>query len=194
MRPIEPLTKDNAGEEVAALLEEWGQNMLVVGTNEESDAQFVGLLAHRPEPMKSVLDHYATFYMQGTLPTRLKELLRLATADAIGCNEYCVNIRLAPGRQAGVTEDDVVKLRNLEQSDLPGEEKAALRFAGAFVRNPRNLESHFEELKRHFTDAQIVEIGVACATYMGFGNMVVAFGLQAGLDSPLARRSEGAAA
>lgn len=189
MRPIEPLTLENAPEDVKAMMEPWKDGLIVIG-GEERDGQFTGLLAHRPELMETVLDHYATFLTTGTLSTRLKELVRLVTADAIRCSSYCVNIRLATGLEAGVTEEDIAAARALDASRLPADEIAALRYAGDFVRNPRGLEDDYAELKEHFSDEQIVELGIACATFMGFGNMVVAFGLEAGVGHPLERVPE----
>ncbi|MCW2958999.1 MAG: Carboxymuconolactone decarboxylase [Solirubrobacterales bacterium] len=189
MRPIEPLTLDTAPDDVRPLMEPWQDGLLVIG-GEEKDGQFVGLLAHRPELLQTVLAHYGTFLTTGTLPTRLKELVRLVTADAIRCSSYCVNIRLASGLDAGVTEEDIAAARSLDATRLPADEIAALRYAGDFVRNPRALDENYAELKEHFSEEQIVELGIACATFMGFGNMVVAFGLEAGLGHPLERVPE----
>lgn len=189
MRPIEPLTLENAPDDVKAMMEPWKDGLIVIG-GEEKDGQFTGLLAHRPELMATVLNHYATFLTTGTLSTRLKELVRLVTADAIRCSSYCVNIRLATGLEAGVTEEDIAAARALDASRLPADEIAALRYAGDFVRHPRALDDNYAELKEHFSDEQIVELGIACATFMGFGNMVVAFGLEAGVGHPLERVPE----
>lgn len=189
MRPVEPITLEDAPADVKALLEPWKDGLVVIG-GEEKDGQFPGLLAHRPELLQTVLTHYATFLTTGTLPTRLKELVRLATADAIRCSSYCVNIRLATGIAAGVTEEDIAAARSLDDTKLPPDEIAALRYAGDFVRNPRDLDDNYAELKEHFSDEQIVELGIACATFMGFGNMVVAFGLEAGVGHPLERVPE----
>ncbi len=189
MRPIEPLTLYNAPDEVREMMEPWKDGLIVIG-GEEKDGQFTGLLAHRPELMATVLAHYGTFLTSGTLSVRLKELVRLVTADAIRCSSYCVNIRLATGLAAGVTEEDIAAARSLDASKLPADEIAALRYAGDFVRNPRALDDNYAELKEHFSDEQIVELGIACATFMGFGNMVVAFGLEAGVGHPLERVPE----
>lgn len=190
MRPIEPLTLETAPDDVRPLMEPWQEGLRVIGDGSETDQQFVGLLAHRPELLQTVLTHYGTFLTTGVLPTRLKELVRLCTADAIRCSSYCVNIRLASGIDAGVTEEDIAAARSLDDTKLPADEIAALRYCGDFVRNPRALDDNYAELKEHFTDDQIVELGIACATFMGFGNMVVAFGLQAGVGHPLERVPE----
>jgi AhpD family alkylhydroperoxidase len=189
LRPIAPLTLDDAPDDVRAMMEPWKDGLVVIG-GEEKDGQFTGLLAHRPELMETVLKHYGTFLTSGTLSVRLKELVRLVTADAIRCSSYCVNIRLATGLEAGVTEEDIAAARALDPTRLPADEIAALRYAGDFVRNPRALDDNYAELREHFTDAQIVELGIACATFMGFGNMVVAFGLEAGVGHPLERVPE----
>jgi hypothetical protein len=85
LRPIEPFTLDDAPDDVRTLMEPWKDGLVVIGGSEK-DGQFTGLLAHRPELMETVLNHYGTFLTSGTLSVRLKELVRLVTADAIRCS------------------------------------------------------------------------------------------------------------
>ncbi len=87
MAIVEPLTAENAGA-VGPLIEQWRSGMLIAGTNDQTDAQYLGLLAHCPDLMRTVLDHYAVLFRDGQVPARLKELLRIRAADALGCNPY----------------------------------------------------------------------------------------------------------
>ena len=188
---VRPLAPNDVGPESAALIEEWGKAVFVPGLEGQTDVQFAGLLANHPTLLRGVMEFYGTF-MGNTEYTsiRLKEFLRVTVAHAIGCSEYCTNLRMSYARDlAGVTEEDLDKVRNVDDSDLPAEEKAAIRFARQLVEHPRDMGAAFEEMKRYYTDAQIVEIGVIVAAYSGFGRMVVAFGLQ-NFESPLAIRLE----
>lgn len=188
---IRPLDASEVDSDSAALIEEWGAAVFVPGLEGQTDVQFAGLLANHPALLKAVMGFYGSF-MGNTdyTPIRLKEFLRVTVAHAIGCSEYCTNLRMTYARDlAGVTEDDLNKVRNVENSDLPAEERAAILFARQLVEHPRDMAERFAEMKKYYTDKQIVEIGVIVGAYSGFGRMVVAFGLQ-NFESPIALRLE----
>ncbi len=184
---IRPLEASEVDPKSAAMIEEWGKAVFVPGLEGQTDVQFAGLLANHPAMLQAVMEFYGTFMgNEDYTPIRLKEFLRVTVAHAIGCSEYCTNLRMTYARDlAGVTEDDLNKVRNVDNSDLPPADKAAIRFARQLVERPREMNDHFAEMKKHYTDAQIVEIGVIVGAYSGFGRMVVAFGLQ-NFESPIA--------
>lgn len=54
-----------------------------------------------------------------------------------------------------------------------------LRFTDAFVADPHNLpEALRDQLREHFTPAQIVELTLALAAFLGFAKLRIALGLQ----------------
>jgi alkylhydroperoxidase family enzyme len=51
-------------------------------------------------------------------------------------------------------------------------ERAAIRFAELMAADHRNVDdAFFEELRRHFTDAEVVELGVSIALNLGLGRL-----------------------
>ena len=53
------------------------------------------------------------------------------------------------------------KVERFEQSDLPEQQKAAIRLADAMMTQPGSISDELrDDLRRHFTDDQLVEITV----------------------------------
>ncbi len=78
----------------------------------------------------------------------------------------------------GATEDLVAKLADYEASDLPERTKAALRLADKLSGDHRSVDANFmAELKRHFTDEQILDLGMTIAFASGWQRFIEAFGV-----------------
>ena len=78
----------------------------------------------------------------------------------------------------GLTEDIVDKLRDYEQSDLPARTKAALRLADTLNAAAPSVDPEFyEELKQHFTEDQILDLGMCIAFMSGWQHFIEAFGV-----------------
>jgi AhpD family alkylhydroperoxidase len=106
------------------------------------------------------------------LPRRLQELIRLRIAFHNQCRN-CMAMRYKDAVEDGVTEDLVCSLEFPEEAkDLTDADRAALRFADLFATNHLAINAPFiEELRRHFTERQIYEISISCATFVGFGRL-----------------------
>ncbi len=131
-----------------------------------------GILAHRPDfaaalgPITDAINH------RGTLPRRLVELLRLRIAFHNQCRS-CMAIRYDEAVQDGVTEAVVCSLeRPAEADNLSDAERAALRFADLFATNHLAIDDEvYDDLRRHFTEGELVEIGLNCAFDVGLGRL-----------------------
>ncbi len=79
----------------------------------------------------------------------------------------------------GATEDLVAKLADYEASDLPERTKVALRFADRMTApTPPSIDPAFHEtLRRHFTDDQILDLGMTIAFASGWQRFIEAFGI-----------------
>jgi AhpD family alkylhydroperoxidase len=108
------------------------------------------------------------------LPHKLKEMCRIKISVAHQCG-YCSTVRSHVARGEGLTEDLVAELFDYESSErLSGREKAALRYADAFKRGEHAIDSDavFAELHKHFSDEEIIELGLFCAETDGVGKFV----------------------
>jgi alkylhydroperoxidase family enzyme len=145
------------------------------------DAQSSRILAHRPE-MADALNGLIAALLgdSGTLPRRLTELVRLRIAFWNQCRS-CMSVRYDPG---AVSEELVCSLERPEEAeDLTDAEKAALRFADLMATNHLAIdETVYDDLRRHFTEGELVELGLHCAEYVGYGRMAATWALHEHLD------------
>jgi len=78
----------------------------------------------------------------------------------------------------GATEDLVAKLADYEQSDLPERTKTALRFADRLWGDRPTIDPELhEELRRHFTDDQILDLGMTITFVSGWQRFIEAAGI-----------------
>jgi alkylhydroperoxidase family enzyme len=112
------------------------------------------------------------------LPARLRELAILRAAIA-GDSKFEYSQHMKVGRMAGLSEDKLAAIKGWATSDKfdPGE-RAVMAAADEMV--TRNLieDDTFAVLKRHFTDAQIMEIVYVIALWRMHGMIVRALHLE----------------
>lgn len=129
--------------------------------------------ANRPE-LAGAFARFATAVMfeDSRLPPRLVELVRLRIAFHNQCRS-CMAIRYAPGAAAGVDEQLVCSLeRPHEAPDLTDAERTAIAYADLFATNHLAIgDATYDGLREHFTEPEIVELGVLCALCTGFGRL-----------------------
>ena len=78
----------------------------------------------------------------------------------------------------GATEDLVAKLADYEASDLPERTKMALRFADVMTSPSPMVDDAFHaELRTHFTDDQILDLGMTITFASGWQRFIEAFGV-----------------
>lgn len=78
----------------------------------------------------------------------------------------------------GLTETAVDKIRDYEHSDLPERTKAALLLADRLAEGAAAADQElYEELRRHFTDDQILDLGMSAAFMFGWQRFIEAFGI-----------------
>ena len=79
----------------------------------------------------------------------------------------------------GATEDLVAKLADYEASDLPERTKMALRFADRMTApTPPSIDPDFHaDLRAHFSDDQILDLGMTIAFASGWQRFIEAFGI-----------------
>lgn len=66
---------------------------------------------------------------------------------------------------------------NFEESDLSEREKVALRYADLVKYNPQGVTDEFmDQVKQHFTDGEICEIGYILMAYGGAHNFLSSIG------------------
>ncbi len=156
-------------------LDEWDPDLRAMARADERTPLEQGLtriFAHRPEVAKPLLRFAGAMRANRTLPDRLYELVRLRIAFFNQCRS-CMAIRYPDALADGVTEDLVCSLeRPAEAPDLTDAEKVAIRYAELFATDHLRIDDAlFDELRRHFTEPEIVELGFHIAFCVGFGRL-----------------------
>jgi len=113
-------------------------------------------LAHRPEMLKNFLSFYAS--VGRSLDRKLYELIYLLVSFINGCH-YCMQHHVASSKRVGLTAEDWASLKAGNFSRYSEKERAALTYSERLTRAPHEItETDFAELKKHFSDPEIVDI------------------------------------
>lgn len=135
---------------------------------------FVEAFANAPEILRFVMnDFYGKIFFGGKVENKYKQLVRLYLSTIHGCRTC--NKQNAPGSiEAGVTAAQVAAIVEFESGPFDEAEKAVLRYAAQMVMtNPDGFMTTklHGELRRHFSDAQICELGVVMAVIAGMAKL-----------------------
>lgn len=127
-------------------------------------------MARRPEILEAFSELITRIWRSGTLPIELKPLIAIISSQAAGCR-YCQAHEAVDARERGVEAEKIAAVWEFETSPLFNEaERAALRLARDASLQPNMATAeHFEELRHHYTESEIVEI-MAVISLFGFLN------------------------
>jgi AhpD family alkylhydroperoxidase len=139
----------------------------------ETNRAVGAILAHRPEVAAAMSKVSPALSKNSTLSPRLLELVRLRIAFHNQCRS-CMAVRYRRAVDDGVTEDLVCSLEKpMEAPDLTDAERAALRYADLFATDHLAIDDAvYDELRRHFTEPEIVDLGLLCAWCVGTGRLI----------------------
>ncbi len=107
----------------------------------------------------------------GILPVALKEMCRVLISTKHGCG-YCSTVRARIAYEDGLTEEKLMATMDFESSPLFDErERAALHFATLFKQSDDAIDNDdvYIELKKHFSEEEIIELALLCAETDGVG-------------------------
>ena len=88
----------------------------------------------------------------------------------------------ASARHQGLTDEMVDEVPNFRKSPLfTPAEKAAMRLADAMAGDHKNepYEEIFAEMRKYYTEEQVVELGCRASVFIGYGRLVYALGVDA---------------
>lgn len=130
------------------------------------------MMAHVPDLAKGMIQFAGALKMKRGLPDRMVELVRLRVAFHNQCRS-CMAIRYTDAVADGVTEGLVCQLAAPDLGDgLTPAEKAAIRFADKFANDHLSIDDAvYNDLRQYFTEAEIVELGMTVAFFVGFGRL-----------------------
>ncbi len=181
MTTIERVSGRRAGPLARVLL--WAarrETAKLTGRETERMVEPLELYAHAPRLLLGYgLFEQATAKLH-RVPERLKVLAELKAAALTNC-EYCVDIGSQIARRAGIGDEQLLALPRYRDSELFSEtEKLVLDYAVGVSRTPVDVPGELlEQLRRHFDDAQMVELTNAIAIENMRGRFNLALGIGA---------------
>ena len=153
---------------------EWSEELrtfVAADSATDLDLGITRMLAHSPELAMGLLGFGGAMVTKRTLPERLIELLRLRVAFHNQCRS-CMAIRYRAA-SANVSEDDVCSLEQPHEAEsLNDRERLAVELGDRFACDHLSIDgAFFERLKALFAEAEIVELLMHCALYVGVGRL-----------------------
>ena len=160
---IQPLDRDK--------IEEKGWERILRRCEEVQapDDLFVRILARAPGYAKAIHDAMHMSHAEGNVPHTLKEIIRVQLARRAG-DTYFANLRSRKAIEEGLTEELVEAGCGDFEADprFTPAEKWALRYAWLMYREPKKIgKAFYDEGKRHWSEAQIMELGGMIALHYG---------------------------
>jgi len=130
------------------------------------------MLAHKPSAAAALLRFAGSLAQTRELSDRLTELVRLRIAFHNQCRS-CMAIRYRDSEGQSIDPGLVCSLEKpMEAPDLTDSERAALSYADLFACDHLAITgATYDNLRSHFTEAQIVELGMFCALCVGIGRL-----------------------
>jgi alkylhydroperoxidase family enzyme len=133
------------------------------------DSVFPRVLARVPEYAKALLRALVVSHAEGGVDHKLKEIIRVRLARTAG-DPYFGGLRSARAESEGLDEVRIEAGSGKFDNDpvFTDAEKWALRYAREMYLNPEKVDAAFyAEGKRHYTEAQIMELGSFIAFHYG---------------------------
>jgi AhpD family alkylhydroperoxidase len=159
--------------------EQWDDGLREIAKADGATPLELGLLrimAHAPESAKALVTFASTLWQSHKLPRRLLELVRLRIAFHNQCRS-CMAIRYQSAVDDGLTEGMVCSLEKPHEApDLSDAEKAAISYADLSANDHLSINDEtFANLRQHYSEAEIVELGMFIAFFIGFGRLGAAW-------------------
>jgi uncharacterized peroxidase-related enzyme len=133
-------------------------------------------LAHRPDMLKNFLSFYAS--VGRSLDRKLYEMIYLRVSFINGCH-YCQQHHVASSKKAGLTVEDWKALKSGNYTRFAEKEQTALAYAEKLTKTSQGVaDADFEKLKKHFSDAEIVDLHLL----VGLANLTNRFTDPLGLE------------
>ena len=139
------------------------------------------ILAHYPKAFwgSGILEALVAHHDR-EVPRRLLKLIRMQVSFSVSC-PFCIDMNSQEFSGEGITEEDILALRDIKGLDevpsLSAPERAALAYARAISSTPVAFEAvMIAELKRHFSERAIVIIASTAAQVNFWARLIQSFG------------------
>jgi alkylhydroperoxidase family enzyme len=149
---------------------------IAVPAGEGGDAVQVWSL--RPEMGRAVNRLVDAAYNKSILPVRVREAARMRIAQLNDC-PVCLAFRATSVKEQGVTEDFYRHVGDHDAAaDYSPQEQLAVEYAERFALDHLGIDdAFFVRLAERFTDAEILDLTICLAAFLGLGRMLRSLGI-----------------
>jgi uncharacterized peroxidase-related enzyme len=142
------------------------------------------VLAHVPP----ALDHLSRMLMElkarNGIRWRYVELAIVVVSKLNSCN-YCVSHHAPKLHVEGLSDAAIAALPATDHPELDEVDRLVVEYATAVTREPGRIrDAVFDRLRRHFTDAEIVELTLRIALCGAYNRLTEALQIDNELDAP----------
>ncbi len=138
----------------------------------------VPVYAHSPVGMRHIFGMSLALRDTGNLPRRLIEIAVVAASHANRC-AYCVAHHATTLVELGLAADSVSALEAADAPGLSEQERLVRDYAVCVTERAWGIrDAMFEQLRRHFSDTQIVELTMRIALTGMFNKVNQALGIE----------------
>lgn len=133
----------------------------------------------RPKMGKGVAGMVDAAYHQSELPVRVREAARMRIAQLNDC-PVCLAFRADSVVAQGVTEDFYQHVGDVHAANgYSPAERLAIEYAERFALDHQNIDdAFFDRLHACFDDAEILDLTICLATFLGLGRMLRVLGIE----------------
>lgn len=147
-------------------------------TASEGGKAFIQSIAHAPNHAERLLQYYNGIRFGTVIGPRLCEILRLTIGSTTGCRT-CLKGRLPAAFAAGLTEEQIRALTTPDETTFSDRELAVIDYAHKFGTDHSSIgAADYLRLGEYFNEEAIIEIGMLCAQFLGFGRLVATLDLE----------------
>ncbi len=155
------------------------------------DATFFEVFGQHPSLYRWYTNSfYADVFRGGLVERRVKEIIRLRLSVTHGCR-FCNQGNRVDAISAGLSDADVDSIVAMDVGRFTEKEQAAIQLADeiALTNFEGKLgENLYRRLKQHFSDAEILELGMVMGILAGMAKFLFAFDLvEKELSCPIGR-------
>ena len=153
-----------------------------MGLERTGDATIIGVMAQHPDILRWYFGEFYEGLFYNThkgmkVDVRTKELLRLKLSKQHGC-QFCNRFNTVEAKKAGITDEMIENIFDPDSSVFDPRDRAVLRLCEEMMLQNMGGQltgALYAELREHYDDAQIIEIGFVAAVLTGVAKWIFTF-------------------